>query len=54
MITLFTAAKNTLCMLKDPFNEQIIVHNSYYALSTSVQCHIALLKNGKHSTVLCM
>ena len=32
-------------MLKDLFNEQIIVHNSYYTLRIS---------NGKHSTVLCM
>ena len=41
------------CMLKDPFNGQITVHNS---LCTSIHCHIASLKkiSGKHSTILCM
>ena len=39
MTTFFTAAKDTLCMLKDPFNEQIIVHNSYYTQSNVISHH---------------
>ena len=45
-----------ICMLKDPFNEQIIVHNIViYSSHFSPMSHIiASFKNSKHSTVLCM